>query len=287
EQSVGEARKASAALNAMQEPGKPVAAVTDINMPGPAGGIPARIYEPSGTRPFPVIIYFHGGGWVLGDIEGSDGFCRNLADASGCIVVSVGYRLAPEHPFPAAVDDSYYATRWVAGNSASFGGDPARIAVCGDSAGGNLAAVVALIARDHGEPAIRFQLLVYPVTDAACDTMSFSENAEGYFLTRDAMRWFWKQYVPDEAERFNPYASPLRAANLANLPEALVITAEYDPLRDEGENYAERMRADGTVVTLTRYDGMIHGFFAMGTFLDKGKAAFRQAAEALHAALAP
>ena len=232
-----------------------------------------------------MLLYFHGGGWVIGNIESSDALCRILTNAAGCIVVSVDYRLAPEHPFPAAVDDAYHAAMWAAANAASFGGDPLRLAVGGDSAGGNLAAVVAQIARDRGKPAIRFQLLIYPVTDAACDTPSYSENADGYFLTRDAMQWFWNHYARSDADRNHPYASPLRASNLAGLPAALVITAEFDPLRDEGERYAERMRAAGTPVQLTRYDGMIHGFFAMGAMIDQGRTAIQQSAEAMRAKL--
>ena len=223
-------------------------------------------------------------GWVIGDIESSDGLCRILTNAVGCIVVSVDYRLAPEHPFPAAADDAYHATLWAATNASSFGGDPSRIAVCGDSAGGNLAAVVAQIARDRGKPAICFQLLIYPVTDAACDTPSYSENAEGYFLTKDAMQWFWNHYVRNDADRNHPYASPLRARNLAGLPAALVITAEFDPLRDEGERYAEGLRAAGTPVQLTRYEGMIHGFFAMSAVIDQGRTAIQQSAAALRTA---
>ena len=282
--SVSEARQASAALAAMQGLPEPVGSIEDRTLHGPGGDLQVRIYAPSGNGPFPVLMYFHGGGWVIGDIESSDGLCRILTNAAGCIVVSVDYRLAPEHPFPAAADDAYHATLWAATHASSFGGDPSRIAVCGDSAGGNLAAVVAQIARDRGKPAIGFQLLIYPITDAACDTPSYSENAEGYFLTRDAMQWFWHHYVQNDADRNHPYASPLRAGNLAGLPAALVITAEFDPLRDEGERYAERMRAAGTPVQLTRYDGMIHGFFAMSAIIDPGRTAIRQSAAALRTA---
>jgi acetyl esterase len=296
EQSVSEARQGATAMASMQGPLEPVAGVEDRALAGPGGDLPVRIYVPSGNGPFPVVMYFHGGGWVIGDIESSDGLCRSLANASGCIVVSVDYRLAPEHPFPAAVDDAVHATAWVAANASSFGGDPSRIAVCGDSAGGNLAAVVALVARDHqiardpmiardsGKPEIKFQLLIYPVIDAACDTPSYSENAEGYFLTKGAMQWFWNHYVPAEADRLHPYASPLRASSLAGLPPALVITAEFDPLRDEGERYAERMRADGTPAKLTRYNGMIHGFFTMGGMIDQGKSAMQESAASLRSA---
>jgi acetyl esterase len=284
EQSVREARQGAAAMAAMQDPPAPVAGVEDRNLPGPGGALPVRIYVPFGTGPFPVVMYFHGGGWVIGGIESSDGLCRSLANASRCIVVSVDYRLAPEHPFPAAVDDAFAATLWAAENASSLGGDPLRIAVCGDSAGGNLAAVVAQIARDRGNLTIQFQLLIYPVTDAACDTPSYSENAEGYFLTKNGMQWFWNHYIPKKVDREQPGASPLRAGNFAGLPDALVITAEFDPLRDEGERYAELMRAAGTSVQLTRYDGMIHGFFTMSGMIDQGKTAMRQSAAALRAA---
>jgi acetyl esterase len=284
ELSVEEARQESAAMAAMQAPAEAVALVEDRTLPGPAGDIPIGIYTPFGNGPFPVLMYFHGGGWVLGNIESSDGLCRILANASKCIVVSVDYRLAPEHPFPAAVEDVYCATRWIAAHAADFGGDPSRIAVSGDSAGGNLAAVVAQIARDRGTPSIQFQLLIYPVTDAACDAPSYSENADGYFLTKVGMQWFWNHYVRNDVDRSNPLASPLRSANLAGLPPALVITAEFDPLRDEGERYADKMRAAGTPVQLSRYNGMIHGFFTMGNLLDQGRTAIHEAAVALRAA---
>jgi acetyl esterase len=284
ELSIDEARQGFEAMAAMQGSPEPVAGVEDRKLPGPGGELPIRIYVPFGKGPFPVLMYFHGGGWVIGDIESSDGLCRSLANAAGCIVVSIDYRLAPEHPFPAAADDAYHATLWAATNASSFGGDPSRIGVCGDSAGGNLAAVVSQIARDRGKPAICFQLLIYPVTDAACDTPSYSENAEGYFLTKEAMQWFWNHYVQKEADRSHPYASPLRASNFAGLPAALVITAEFDPLRDEGERYAERMRVAGTPVQLTRYDGMIHGFFTMSGMINQGRIAIQQAAAALRTA---
>jgi acetyl esterase len=253
-------------------------------LPSPAGTIPVRLYHPAGKAPLPVFVYFHGGGWVIGDIESSDGLCRALCNAVHCIVMSVDYRLAPEHPFPAAVDDSYQAVLWASENAATFGGDPSRIAVGGDSAGGNLAAVVAQIARDRGQPALRYQLLVYPVTDAACDTPSYNNNAEGYFLTKDAMHWFWTHYLGRNVDLSNPLASPLRAHNFGGLPPALVITAEFDPLRDEGEAYADRLKSAGVPVQLTRYEGMIHGFFTMAGILDSGKKAVEQATSALRTA---
>jgi len=281
-----EARTLAATLGAMGGPPQPVASVDDRRIPGPAGEIPIRTYTPVGRPPFPALVYFHGGGWVIGSIEMYDSVCRALANAAGCVVVSVDYRLAPEHKFPAAAEDAYAATQWVARNTALINVDPARIAIGGDSAGGNLTAVVALMARDRGGPRLVHQLLVYPVTDASCDTRSYRENADGYFLTAEMMRWFWNHYVNSDADRANGYASPLRAQSLAHLPSAFVITAEFDPLRDEGEAYAERLKAAGVPVKLTRYDGMIHGFFNMGAFLDRAAASIAAAAEELRAAFA-
>ena len=215
-----------------------------------------------------------------------DATVRALTNAAGCVAVSVEYRLAPEHKFPAAADDSYAAARWVADNAAALNGDPSRVAVGGDSAGGNLAAVVALMARQRGGPPLVHQLLVYPVTDFNFATPSYRENAQGYLLGRTDMVWFWNHYLRDEADGGNPLASPLRAEDLRGLPPALVITAEYDPLRDEGEAYAEKLRAAGVPVTCTRYDGMVHGFFNMFVAVDRAKDAIRQAADALREAFA-
>jgi len=282
--SVPEAREALAAMAAMQGDPEELHAVADRRIPGPQGDIPVRIYHAGGTDPLPVLVYFHGGGWVLGSIATHDTVCRMLAKRAGCIVVSVDYRLAPEHKFPAAAEDAYAATRWVADNAARLGADPARVAIGGDSAGGNLTAVVALMARDRGGPPLVHQLLIYPVTDSACDTPSYRDNADGYLLTKDAMLWFWNHYTRGAADRANPYAAPLRAPSLAALPPALVITAEYDPLRDEGEAYAARLREARVAVTLTRYDGMIHGFFGMAAVLAPANRAVEQAAGALRAA---
>jgi acetyl esterase len=258
-----------------------VGKVEDRPVPGPAGPIPVRLYTPSGSGPFPVLVFFHGGGWVIGDRETHDATCRALTNAAGCIVASVDYRLAPEHRFPAAVEDAYAATRWVADHARELGGDPTRLAVGGDSAGGNLAATVSLAARDRGGPPLVFQLLVYPVTDHAYDTPSYKENADGYFLTRDAMVWFWNHYLAREEDGRNPLASPLRASDLRRLPPAFVMTAEYDPLRDEGEIYATRLREAGVPVALTRYEGTIHGFFIMGNALSVARQGLQDAAAAL------
>lgn len=285
-QTVEEARQGArdkAAVTSL--PPEPVARVEDRCIPGPGGDIPVRIYTPAGPGPLPVLVYFHGGGWVMSDLDTHDGLCRALANRSGAVVVSVDYRLAPEARFPAALEDASAATLWVWRNSAYLGADPSRVAVGGDSAGGNLAAATCLWARERGAPPIAFQLLIYPVVDRDFDTRSYHENAEGYHLSRESMIWFWRQYLAEEADGRNPLASPLRADSLAGLPPALVLTAEYDPLRDEGEAYAARLREAGVPVTLTRYQGMIHGFVRMAGVLDQGKRAIDQAGAALRSAL--
>ena len=267
-------------------PGPEVAKVEDCTIPGPDGEVPVRIYTPEGNGPFPVLVWFHGGGWVVGDLDGADGVSRHLTVGSGFVVVSVDYRLAPETKFPGPAEDCYAATQWVAQNAASINADPARIAVGGDSAGGNLAAAISLMARDRGGPSVGFQLMVYPVTDRDFSTTSYRDNGDGYQLTRDGMIWFWDHYLQSDADAANPYAAPLLAQDLSGLPSALVITAEYDPLRDEGEAYAHRLQAAGVPTTCTRYDGMIHGFFGMSAAVDKGKQAIDQASAALRVALA-
>jgi acetyl esterase len=286
ELSVEQARQVIVTLFGTQGDPEPVGAVQDCTIPGAAGEMSARIYRPHGTGSFPVLVYFHGGGWVIGNLEAYDATCRALTKAAGCLVVAMEYRLAPEHKFPAAPEDCYAATQWVAANAASLGSDPTRIAVGGDSAGGNLAAVVAQMTHDRGGPALCYQLLVYPVTDYSFGTPSYRENAEGYLLTKDAMAWFWNHYLPSAAEGRHPMASPLRAANLNGLPPAFVLTAEFDPLRDEGEAYAARLRNAGVAVTLKRYHGMMHGFFSLGAVLDQGKQAIQDAGAALRAAFA-
>jgi acetyl esterase len=265
-----------------------MASVTDYTVPGPAGDVPVRVYVPTTEPgPRPVLVYFHGGGWVIGDIETHDPTVRAVAEASGVTVVSVGYRLAPEDPFPAALEDCLAAVRWVAANAADLDVDAARLAVGGDSAGGNLAAIVAHELRAAAGPEVRFQLLVYPVTDGTMDHPSVDENAEGYFLTKDTMEWFWHQYVGD-GDRTGVRVSPMHLPDdvLAGLPPALVITAEYDPLRDEGEAYAARLAAAGVDVTSRRFDGMIHGFFSMRDLVPEGKVAIDEAGTALRQALA-
>ncbi|MEZ5559231.1 MAG: alpha/beta hydrolase [Pseudomonadales bacterium] len=258
-----------------------VGSVEDKTIVRPNEPLQVRIYRPEQARSRGVLVYFHGGGWVIGDLDSHDETCRRLCSRAGIAVVAVHYRRAPETTYPGAAEDCYAATCWVAEHAATLDIDPQRIAVGGDSAGGNLAAVVAQMARDRGGPAIRFQLLIYPVTDAAFDTPSYRDNAEGYLLSRKGMEWFWDQYVPDVAQRHEPYASPLRAASLAGLPPALVQTAEFDPLRDEGERYAAALAEAGVPVELTRYDGLIHGFFGMQDAVAAARPALAQAAGAL------
>jgi len=252
-------RAADAMVEAMLGRTPAVARVEELLVPGAEGRIPARLYAPQGAGPFPVLVYFHGGGFWMGNLGQCDATCRHLANAAGCMVVSVEYRLAPEHKFPAPVEDCYAAARWVAENARALGGDPTRVAVGGASAGGNLAAVVALMARDRGAPPLVYQLLQYPVTDCAFDTASYLENPEPNILTRDTMMWCWGLYLPTEADGNNPYASPLRASDLRGLPPALIVTAEYDPLRDEGEAYAVRLREAGVPAEYVCLKGMIHG----------------------------
>jgi acetyl esterase len=258
--------------------------VEDRVIHGPSGPVPVRVYRPEGEAPKPAIVYYHGGGWVIGSLETHDDGCRALANAVDAVVISVDYGLAPEHRFPAPVEDAVTALGWVHEHADDLGADPARLAVAGDSAGGNLAAVVAQIARDSGGPPVCFQLLVYPVTDYEFDSLSMNDNAEGYFLTRDAMRWFYSHYLNDPSEADDPRVSPIRAPDLSGLPPAFVVTAEFDPLRDQGIAYAAAMRDAGTVVEAKSYPGMFHGFMSMVAFLDAGKVAFDDAVAALRTA---
>lgn len=255
-----------------------VGSVVNRDMQGPAGSLPLRIYSPGGQGPFPLIAFFHGSGFVVCSLDTHDAMCRNLCAGTGSVVVSVDYRLAPEHKFPAATDDCLAATRWIAANAGALNGDVARLVVAGDSAGGNLAAVTALRIRDEGGPKLAGQLLVYPVTDHGSGALpSMTENAEGYGLTRQGMQWFWNHYLSRAADGLHPHASPLRAADLTGLPPALVITAQYDPLRDEGEAYADALRKAGVAVELQRWDGMNHGFFFFPGLVDRATAATDEA----------
>jgi acetyl esterase len=282
-------RQAYSAMAAMLPPG-PDVATADRTIPGPGGEIPVRVYTPPGDGPAGVLVYLHGGGWTIGGLDTHDHPCRTLCAEAGVVVVSVDYRLAPEHPFPAALDDAWAVLEWVADNAVEIGGDPTRLAVGGDSGGGNLAAVVALMARDRGGPALRFQLLIYPAVDLRADAVerfpSLTENAEGYILTYAAMQFFMGNYRPDPALAHDWRLSPLLAPDHHGLPRALIITAQFDPLRDEGRAYAEMLEAAGTPVTLSLYEGTVHTMFQLAPILDAGKAALSESAAAVREALA-
>ncbi len=279
---------ARAWFNAFRRPSEmPIGAVEDRPIPGPTGDIPVRIYTPvnaaSGT--LPVLVYFHGGGWVVGDIDSHDMGCRSLANASGCKVVSVDYRLAPEHPWPASPDDCFAAVQWVAAHAAELGVDANRLAVGGDSAGGNLAAAVTLRARAANGPRIAFQLLAYPAVDATMSLPSYASNGSGYFLEKAGMEWFYGHYLQDRADAKNPDVSPLFADDLSGLPPAYLVTAEYDPLREEGCAYAEKLQAAGGAVEHINYPTMIHGFFGFQALVNVSVEAVRLAGEAMGKAL--
>ena len=240
---------------------EPVARVEDRSIPGPAGEIPLRIYTPAGAGPFPLLIYFHSGGGVLGDLDTEDALCRRLANLAECLVLSVGYHLAPEYKFPTGQEECYTAACWAAQHAVQINGNPARIAVGGMSAGANLAAVVTHMARDRGFPALTFQLLLAPLTDFRLrNSHSLEMYGEGYLLTKEDILWFMNHFLENEEDRLNPLASPYLALTLANLPPALIITAEYDPLRDDGERYGRRLLEDGVPATISRRRGAIHGF---------------------------
>jgi len=285
-----EARRVYIAGRALQSPPKPeVAASRDHNIAGPHGALTARLIRPLGSRAdqaLPLLVYFHGGGWVLGNIDTHDTLARILANKSGAAVLNVDYRVAPEHKFPVALEECFAATRWAAAEAATLGIDPRRIAVGGDSAGGNLAAAVTLLARDNGGPALRFQLLIYPATDMALAAPSHREFAEGHLLTHAGMRWYTAQYLRRPEDAADWRASPLKAPDLARLPPAAVFTAGYDPLRDEGRAYADRLGAAGVAVTCRNFAGMVHGFFNMAGVIDEAHRGHDAAAAALRQALA-
>jgi acetyl esterase len=285
ELSVAEARRSEALAPELDS--EPVAEVVERSLPGPDGDIRARFYYPDEDRPRPVLVYFFGGGWVLGSLDTVDPICRRLAKHVPCTVVSVAYRRAPEHPFPAGLEDCLAATSWVVEHGASLGLDPDRVAVGGASAGGNLAAAVALLARERGGPRLAFQLLVYPLLDHAAETPSAREALDDAFFGPRDVAWCWSQYLADPSDGDSPFASPLRAADLVGLPPALIVTAELDPLRDEGEFYAERLRAAGVPTELVRFPGMVHGFFSRPDTLDAAIEAQALAASALRVAFEP
>jgi acetyl esterase len=287
-QTVDEARAGLGALSMLLGDKAEVSRVDDIDVDGPGGTIPVRVYTPGRAGPFGALVYFHGGGFVIGDLDTHDHLCRELALGAGCVVVSVDYRRAPEHPFPAAVDDCWAALQWVIEEGPTISIDTDRLAVGGDSAGGNLAAVVARRARDEGEPDLALQLLVYPVTDLRPDNQwpSRTTNASGYLLTSDLMDWFGAHYLPDPSDAADPDASPLVADDLAGVAPAFVVLAEYDPLHDEGLAYAEKLAAAGVETDVRDFAGAVHLFFQLGPIADIGRRAVDEAAAAVREALA-
>jgi acetyl esterase len=280
---VEEARRHFDAEYAALGPGEPVETVSDGLVDVPGAALPARVYRPTAGL-LPVVLYLHGGGWVLGSVDSHDAACRALANASGAVVVSVGYRRGPEHRFPTAVEDAYAAACWVVAHAERLGVDGARLAVAGDSAGGNLAAAVALLARDRGQPAVAFQLLVYPVTTTDLSA-GFDMAYEGVLLYRDELRWHQDNYLATPEDRRSPLVSPLDAADLRGLPAAMVITAGCDPLHPQGERYAEALTAAGVAVEHRHYPGMVHGFFQLPGSVDDAADAIRRAGAALRAQL--
>lgn len=267
------ARAILAANPASPLPGREVSRVSEKFIPGAAGDIRVRVYQSSdGAEPGVGMVFFHGGGFVICSLDTHDGLCREIAAELNATVVSVDYRMAPEHRFPAAAQDAYAATCWVAAHAAELGIDTARLVVAGDSAGGNLAAVVALTARDRGGPALAYQVLIYPMTDARCDSDSYRENALGYAVTADHLKWYWSQYLGDQ-DGNDPLASPLQSADLSGLPPAYIIAAEHCPLLSEDRAYAQRLKRAGTQVTYVEYPGMFHGFFTLPHILDTAKEA--------------
>ncbi len=271
------------------QPNPPDVAVTrDLQAEGPGGAIPLRLYRPAGSidgAVLPVLVYYHGGGFVIGDLDTHDVLCRELANGSGCAVVAVDYRLAPEHPFPAAVDDCWAATRWVRDHAAALGLDADRLAVGGDSAGGNLAAVVSIMARDAGDLPIRYQLLIYPGTEMQSTAESHRTNGEGYLLTRESIDYFHGHYIAESAHDFDWRASPFLCDDLSKLPPALVLTAGYDPLCDDGLAYAHRLSEAGNRVTHICFQRQIHGFITMGRILDEANTAVNICADEIRRAL--
>ena len=266
-----------------------MARIESVQIPGPGGDVAARLYVPPGAESqgaLPLLVYFHGGGWVIGDLETHDDPCRFLAAHSGAALLAVDYRLAPEHPFPAAVDDAEAAYGWATANAVRLGVDPARIAVGGDSAGANLAAAVCLLTREGGGPMPTMQLLIYPATDATGDAASRRTFGEGFLLTRNDMDWFEERYLPEDSDRSDPRVSVLRAPDLSSLPPAYVATAGFDPLRDEGEAFAARLREAGVPVALRRHRGLVHSYANLTAICPSARAAMLEAAGALRMGLA-
>jgi acetyl esterase len=286
ELTVAEARAAAWSFAALQGEPEDVAAVEHTFIPGPTAELPVRIYTPADAEgPYPGLVYFHGSGWVVLNIAVCDTTMRALANSTGCKVVAVNYQKAPEHPFPIPFEDCWAATNWVVEHADELGIDATRVGVIGDSAGGNLAAAVALRARDEGAPRLAFQALIYPVTEHGWDTPSMHENAEGYLLQRESMHWFWDHYVPDKSVARDPRVSPLLATDHSGLPSAFIATAEFDPLRDDGRAYHAKLHDAGVPSTYVSYDGMIHGFYWMQGIGDGARRLHEDLAEAIREAL--
>ena len=271
--SIDEVRRASKKTAVFKISPPDIANICELSIPGPGGSIPMRIYNRGSNTPRPVMLYFHGGGWALGDLDSHDNICRNIA-RSNMILISIAYRRAPEHPYPAAIDDAYAALVWAHDNALSFNGNGQGIAVAGDSAGGNIAAALCLMARDRGNTSIQSQVLIYPVVDlSSMDTPSYGLFSRGYYLTKKSMELFRAMYIPESKRWADPYSSPLKAANLTNLPPAFILTAEFDILRDEAEAYASRLRNAGNNVRNKRYPGVIHGFVSLTRLTGKSDTA--------------
>ncbi|WP_254533571.1 alpha/beta hydrolase [Natrinema gelatinilyticum] len=285
--SLQEARETYRELSVPDEPPNTVASVTERTVPGPAKDILVRIYTPNENGPLPPLVFFHGGGWMLGDLDTHDALCRALANATECVVISVDYRLAPEHRFPAGLEDCYAVTQWVANNAESVGAKPGTLAIAGDSAGGALTVGVGLLARGRDGPEIDYQVLAYPATDYSFNTDSYEENAQGYFLTRKDMERFWNGYLRSELDGQHPYASPLRTQNLEGLPPSFVLTCGFDPLRDDGSKFADRLSEAGVPTQHVQYDDMIHGFLTMldDPELDRAHEAIEEIGDAVRSVL--
>ena len=269
-------------VSLMDEPAPALARIEDISIPGPAGNIPARVYSSSAAKtPQPAVVYLHGGGWVQGDLETHHGLCARLAKHAGVLVVAVDYRLAPEHKFPAAVDDSVAAYRWARAKGRDVGADTARVAVAGDSAGGNLSAAVSQLAVAEGSPVPTCQVLIYPAVDFSLDTASHREMVEGHVIPRERVLWYMEQYLRSDADKNDLRASPLRAASLKGQPPAMILTAGFDPLRDEGRAYADRLREAGVDVVYREYPGQIHAFVSLTKAIPQGMVATLEIADYL------
>jgi acetyl esterase len=283
--SVEEARAMTGMMATLSGEQVAVGSVRDITIPVDGASIAARVYTPTGDGPFHVVVFMHGGGWVIGDLDSHDNVARTICRDADAVVVALDYRMGPEHRFPTAPNDCYAATRWIADPAGELGADASKLAVCGDSAGGNLGAVVSQMARDRGGPAIRFAALIYPAVDLTATGGSIEENAKGYFLEKDDMDWFSGHYLRDDADRADPLASPALHPNLADLPACFITTCEFDPLRDQAEAYGARLQAHGVTATVKRYDGLIHGSASMAGVLDGGREMLADVCDRLRVAL--